>query len=60
MNLSVRDVKRLLTAGIKAEYERTHDPRLEDADAMCAASCSTNGLTNKWLDKQMEVDDELA
>lgn len=35
MNLSVRDVKRLLTAGIKAEYERTHDPRLEDADAMC-------------------------
>lgn len=38
MNLSVRDVKRLLTAGIKAEYERTHDPRLEDADAMCAAS----------------------
>lgn len=38
MNLSVRDVKRLLTAGIKAEYERTHDPRLEDADAICAAS----------------------
>lgn len=31
MNLSVRDVKRLLTASIKAEYERTHDPRLEDA-----------------------------
>lgn len=38
MNLSIRDVKRLFTAGIKAEFERTHDPRLEDADAVCAAS----------------------
>lgn len=38
MSLLVRDVKRLLAAGIKAEYERTHDPRLEDADAVCAAS----------------------
>lgn len=38
MILSVRDVKRLLAAGIKAEYERTHDPRLEDAETVCAAS----------------------
>lgn len=34
MSLSVRDVKRLLAAGIKAEYERTHDPRLEDLDGV--------------------------
>lgn len=41
MNLSIRDVKRLFTAGIKAEFERTHDPRLEDADAVCAAKNTT-------------------